>query len=105
MSEKLQSLLEEISSEPPLILISKEPSPPTSFDEEPAPPICSHQPNNAEPASETDSVAAPTDAVARRAQRARSLLAGLDLDTAIRFRWAMREEASERNCRPSAKRT
>jgi hypothetical protein len=96
-TEKLQSLLADILSEPPLISTNTEPSPPTFFDE-PAPPILSRQSNNVEPAIETAVVAAPTDAesAVRRAQQAKSLLAGLDLDTAIRLRWAMRDIRGKR---------
>jgi hypothetical protein len=50
----------------------------------------------------------PTDAegaVVRSAKHAKSLLAGLDLDTAIRLRWVMRDIKAKRNCRPSAKMT
>ena len=86
----LHSALAEILSEPP--------SPPTFFDEEPAPPTLSNQPNNVEPAVETAAVAPPSDAesAVRRAQQAKSLLAGLDLDTAIRLRWAMRDVRAKR---------
>jgi len=91
-TEKLQSLLAQILSEPPLISTNTEPSPPTFFDEEPAPAAFSNQPNNVEP------VAPPTDAesAVRRAEQAKSLLAGLDLDTAIRLRWAMRDIRAKR---------
>ena len=97
-TEKLQSLLAEILSEPPLISTNTEPSPPTFFDEEPAPPNLSHPPYNVEPAIETAAVAAPTDAesAVRRAQQAKALLAGLGLDTAIRLRWAMRDIRGKR---------
>ena len=86
----LHSALAEILSEPP--------SPPTFFDEEPARPTLSNQPNNVEPAVETAAVAPPSDAesAVRRAQQAKSLLAGLDLDTAIRLRWAMRDVRAKR---------
>jgi hypothetical protein len=86
----LHSALAEILSEPP--------SPPTFFDEEPARPTLSNQPNNVEPAVETAAVAAPSDAesAVRQAQQAKSLLAGLDLDTAIRLRWAMRDVRAKR---------
>jgi hypothetical protein len=86
----LHSALAEILSEPP--------SHPTLFDEEPARPTPSNQPNNVEPAVETAAVAPPSDAesAVRRAQQAKSLLAGLDLDTAIRLRWAMRDVRAKR---------
>ena len=97
-TEKLQSLLADILSEPPLISTNTEPSPPTFFDEEPARPTPSNQPNNVEPAVETAAVAPPSDAesAVRRARQAKSLLAGLDLDTAIRLRWAMRDVRAKR---------
>ena len=86
----LHSALAEILSEPP--------SHPTFFDEEPARPTPSNQPNNVEPAVETAAVAPPSDAesAVRRAQQAKSLLAGLDLDIAIRLRWAMRDVRAKR---------
>ena len=97
-TDKLQAAIAEILSEPPLISTNREPSPPTFFDEEPAPPTLSNQPNNVEPAIETAAVDPPTDAesAVRRAQQAKSLLAGLDLDTAIRLRWVMRDIRGKR---------
>jgi len=88
-TEKPQSLLAETGTEP---------SPPPLFDEEPAPPTLSNQPNNAEPAVETAAVDPSTDAesAVRRAEQAKLLLAGLDLDTAIRLRWAMRDIRAKR---------
>jgi len=79
--------LAEILSEPPLISTNTEPSPPTFFD----------QPTKEEPAEQTP-VDAPADAgnLAIRAEQAKSLLAGLDLDTAIRLRWAMRDIRAKR---------
>jgi hypothetical protein len=51
-----------------------------------------------EPAVETAAVDPPTDteSAVGQAQRAKSLLAGLDLDTAIRLRWAMRDIRAKR---------
>jgi len=97
-TDKLQSTIAEILSEPPLISTNTEPSPPTFFDEEPAPPTLSNQPNNVEPMIETAAVDPPTDAesAVRRAQQAKSLLTSLDLDTAIRLRWAMRDIRGKR---------
>src|SRR6266404_6140648 len=97
-TDKLQATIAQILGEPPLISTNIDPSPPTFFDEEPAPPTLSNQPNNVEPAVETAAVDPPTDAESslRRAQQAKSLLAGLDLDTAIRLRWAMRDIRSKR---------
>ena len=93
--EKPQSLLAGILDEPPVISTNTEPSP---FDEEPAaPPTLSIQPNNVQPAVEAAAVDPSTDAEsARRAQEAKSLLAGLDLDTAIRLRWVMRDIRAKR---------
>src|SRR5207248_7190964 len=81
--------------EPPLISTNTEPS---AFDEEPAPPTLSNQPNNVEPAVEAAAadLAADAESVVRRAQEAKSLLAGLDLDTAIRLRWVMRDIRAKR---------
>jgi hypothetical protein len=98
-TDKLQAAIAEILSEPPLISTNTEPSPVTFFDEEPAPPTLSDQPGNVEPAIETAAVDdPPTDAesAVRRAQQAKSLLAGPDLDTAIRLRWAMRDIRGKR---------
>ena len=93
-TEKPQSLLAGILGEPPVISTNTEPSP---FDEEPAPPTPPNAPNNAEPAVEAAAVDPSTDAEsARRAQEAKSLLAGLDLDTAIRLRWVMRDIRAKR---------
>ena len=75
-----QNALAEILSEPPMVSTNTEPSPPTFLDEEPA---------------EQTPVDAPADA-GNRAEQAKSLLAGLDLDTAIRLRWAMRDIRAKR---------
>jgi hypothetical protein len=82
-TDKLQATIAEILSEPPLISTNTEPSPPTFFDEEPA---------------EQTPVDAPADAgnLAIRAEQAKSLLAGLDLDTAIRLRWVLRDIRGKR---------
>ena len=94
-TEKPQSLLAGILDEPPLISTNTEPS---AFDEEPAPPTLSNQPNNVEPAVEAAAadLAAEAESAVRRAQEAKSLLAGLDLDTAIRLRWVMRDIRAKR---------
>jgi hypothetical protein len=91
----LHNTLTEIFREPPPISTNTQPSPPIFFDEEPAPATFSNQPNNVEPAM---AVASPTDAesAVRRAEQAKPLLAGLDLDTAIRLRWAMRDIRAKR---------
>lgn len=56
------------------------------------------EPPRLDPASRTVSVAPPpdTEGAVTRAQQARSLLAELDLNTAIRLRWVMRDIRSER---------
>jgi len=94
-TEKPQSLLAGILGEPPLISTNIEPSP---YDEEPAPPTLSLQLNNAEPAVEAAAVdpVADAESAVKRAQQAKSLLAGLDLDTAIRLRWVMRDIRAKR---------
>jgi hypothetical protein len=95
MSRKPQSLLAGILGEPPVISTNTEPSP---FDEEPAPPTPPNAPNNAEPAVEAAAVdpVADAESAVKRAQQAKSLLAGLDLDTAIRLRWVMRDIRANR---------
>jgi len=116
-TEKPQSLLADILSEPPLISTHKEPTPPTFFDEEPdeakqerdddedgpqAPKIDDAEKESPgivrqTPAEQT-SADAPVAAenLTIRTQQAKSLLAGLDLDTAIRLRWAMRDIRGKR---------
>jgi len=132
-TEKPQSLLADILSEPPLISTHKEPTPPTFFDEEPDEAkqerdevtTCAEQNLAADngltdedipqapkiddaekespgivrqtPAEQT-SADAPVAAenLTIRTQQAKSLLAGLDLDTAIRLRWAMRDIRGKR---------
>jgi hypothetical protein len=134
-TEKPQSLLADILSEPPLISTHKEPAPPTFFDEEPDDAkqerdevtTCAEQNLAADigltdedisqapkiddaekespgivrqtPAEQTSADAdAPVAAenLTIRTQQAKSLLAGLDLDTAIRLRWAMRDIRGKR---------
>ncbi len=48
-TDKLQATIAQILGEPPLISTNTVPSPPTFFDEEPAPPILSNQPNHRDP--------------------------------------------------------
>jgi hypothetical protein len=120
-TEKLHSLLADILSEPPLISTHKEPAPPTFFDQEPdeakqerdevtaraeqnlaadigltheaGPPKSTTQ----TPAEQTSADApAAAENLTMRAEHAKSLLAGLDLDTAIRLRWAMRDIRGKR---------
>ena len=81
--DKLQELRNALAgnlSEPPLISTITEPSRPTFLDEESA---------------EQTPVDAPADA-GNRAEQAKSLLAGLDLDTAIRLRWVLRDIRGKR---------
>jgi hypothetical protein len=91
----LHNTLAEIFREPPLISTNTQPSPPIFFDEEPAPATFSNQPSNV---GRAVAVAPPTDAesAVRQAEQAKSLLAGLDLDTAIRLRWVMRDIRGKR---------
>lgn len=92
---KLHNTLAEIFREPPLISTNTQPSPPIFFDKEPAPATFSNQPSDVGPAV---AVVPPTDAesAVRRAEQAKSLLAGLNLDTAIRLRWVMRDIRGKR---------
>ena len=84
----LDSLLADIFREPPLISTNVEPSPSAFAD----------QPNG-----EASAVQAPTvhissdeEKAVRLAEQAKSLLAGLNRDTAIRLRWAMRDIKAKR---------
>src|SRR5438045_2312180 len=96
-TEKHPSLLAGILDEPPVISTNPEHSPATFFDDEPALPTLSDPPNDAEPAVEiAGDPATDEESASRRAQQARSLLAGLDLDTAIRLRWVMRDIRGKR---------
>src|SRR3954451_15602490 len=92
-ADKLQTVrftLNEILGEPP--------SPPTYFDEEAAPVPVSNQPTEVQPPIEPAVVDPPTDAgiAAISAKAAKSLLADLGIDTAIRLRWAMRDIRGKR---------
>ena len=82
----LDSMLTEVFREPP-ISTKTEPAPTTSFD----------QPTHEEPADQA-AVDAPSEAgnPSIRAEQAKSLLAGLGLDTAIRLRWALRDIKAKR---------
>jgi hypothetical protein len=85
---ELDSVLAEIFREPPLISTNIDPSPATSFD----------QPNEEDLAVQAPAADAPPDVddAVLRAEQAKSLLAGLDLDTGIRLRWAMRDIRGKR---------
>ncbi|WP_249135233.1 hypothetical protein [Bradyrhizobium sp. AUGA SZCCT0222] len=84
--QEMDKVLSEIFGE--LISTQIEPAPATSFD----------PPNEEEPSVQAPAVDAPPDAedAVRRAEQAKSLLSGLNLDTAIRLRWAMRDIRSKR---------
>jgi|tagenome__1003787_1003787.scaffolds.fasta_scaffold18522994_1 hypothetical protein len=71
-------------------------SPSTYFDEEAAPAPVPKEPTEVEPALEP--AAPPSDAgmAAISAKEAKSLLADLGIDTAIRLRWAMRDIRGKR---------
>jgi hypothetical protein len=71
---------------------------PSIFEKEPSRPLLSGQPGNVEPAVKAVAVASSTDleSVVIRAQQAKSLLVELDLNTAIRFRWIMRDIRAKR---------
>jgi len=85
--DELQATIADIVSEPPLISTNTETSPPAFFD----------KPANEEPAEQTP-VDAPADAgnLAIRAETAKSVLDGLNLDTAITLRWVLRDIRAKR---------
>ena len=85
--DELQATIADILSEPPLVSTNTETSPPAFFD----------KPTNEEPAEQTP-VDAPADAgnPAIRTERAKSVLDGLNLDTAIRLRWVLRDIRAKR---------
>jgi len=81
------------------IAISNEPpSTPSFFDKEPGPASLADKPNGEEPAvaAAVDPASDAEGAMVRSAKHAKSLLAGLDLDTAIRLRWVMRDIKAKR---------
>jgi hypothetical protein len=87
-TQELDNILAGIFRESPLISTNTR-LPPSSF---------SDRPSNEGPSVHPPAVEAPPNGVnaAERAEQARSLLAGLDLDTAIRLRWAMRDIRGKR---------
>ncbi|WP_247835735.1 hypothetical protein [Bradyrhizobium sp. 200] len=89
-NRQAKSFLTEL---PPLISINTETSSPIR---EKQPSTLSCQPDNARPSAKTVVVAYPTDAESALPQQANSLLAALDLNTAIRLRWVMRDIRSKR---------
>ena len=84
----LDGFLAEIFREGPLISTSAEP-PPLDLPD---------QASGIDPEYETTAIAAPPEVENAEitAQQAKSLLAGLNRDTAIRLRWAMRDIRSKR---------
>jgi hypothetical protein len=110
--DKLQALRNALAGnlgEPPLNSTNTEPSPPAFFDEES--PVGTERAlvdeaeqtdaaiaRSAPTPAEQTPIDAPADAenLVIRAEQAKSLLAGLDLDTAIRLRWAMRDIRAKR---------
>ena len=78
-------------------VLSEAPKPPTYFDDEPEPaPVANQLQPKAQPIVEP--AAPPSDAgmAAISAKEAKSLLADLGIDTAIRLRWAMRDIRGKR---------
>jgi hypothetical protein len=94
LARQAKSLLTEM---PALTSTNAKPSPPI-FEKEPSRPPVSDQPANVEPTAKAVAVAPPadTESAVTRAQQAKSLLAELDLNTAIRLRWVMRDIRSKR---------
>jgi len=68
------------------------------LDKEPAPASLADKPKSLEPAVETAVIDAPNDPedAVRSATQAKSLLAGLGIDSAIQLRWAMRDIRAKR---------
>ena len=81
----LGNILAGVFREPP-ISTKTEPAPTTSFD----------QPTNEEPADQAAVDAPPEVGNPSISEQAKPLLAGLDLDTAIRLRWALRDIKAKR---------
>src|SRR3954447_2122796 len=78
-------------------IMSERPSPPTYFDDEPAPaPVSNQPPRKAQPIVEATAPATDAGNAAISATDAKSLLADLGIDTAIRLRWAMRDIRGKR---------
>ena len=68
------------------------------FEEDSPPPSLSGQQDNVEPAANAvaDAAADHMESAVKRAQQAKALLAEMDIDTAIRLRWVMRDIRSKR---------
>jgi hypothetical protein len=86
--QPLDSLLADIFREPPLISTNLEPLPST-FSEQ-----ADDEPSAIRPV--TFDTSPDEEKAVRLAEHAKSLLAGLNLDTAIRLRWAMRDIKAKR---------
>src|SRR4051794_32469191 len=86
--QALDSLLADIFREPPLI----------STNVEPLPSAFSDQPNGEASVVQTATAHTSPDEekAVRLAEQAKALLAGLNRDTAIRLRWAMRDIKAKR---------
>lgn len=78
-----------------LRVLNAKPSPPL-LDKEPSRSTLASQPDNAGISVETIAPPADTESAVTRAQQAKLLLAGLDLNTAIHLRWVMRDIRSKR---------
>jgi len=113
--QTLDNLLADIFREPPLISTDIEPAPSASPDQPPTasafpdqPPSASavpDQPPSAVPDQPNGEVSDPQTPIAdtspdteavKLAEQAKSLLAGLNRDTAIRLRWALRDIKAKR---------
>ena len=94
LARQTKSLLTEM---PALVSTDAKSSAPI-FEKEPARRPVSDQPADVAPTAEAVAVAPPadTESAVTRAQQAKSLLAELDLNTAIRLRWVMRDIRSKR---------
>ncbi|WP_426527896.1 hypothetical protein [Bradyrhizobium sp. McL0615] len=94
MAPQTKSLLTEM----PALVSTVVKSPAPIFQTEPSRPRNSDQPVDAPPTAKAVAVDPPTDteSAVTRAQHAKSLLAELDLNTAIHLRWVMRDIRSKR---------
>jgi hypothetical protein len=94
LAPQTKSLLTEM----PALVSTDAKSPAPIFEKEPSRPPISDQPVDAAPTAKAVAVDPPTDteSAVTRAQHAKSLLDGLDLNTAIHLRWVMRDIRSKR---------
>jgi hypothetical protein len=101
-AEKAKSLLGELGIDTVrktlTAILSETSAPPSLFDKEPAPQSFSDKRKSELPGVEPAMVDPTTDAqsAVRSAKQAKSLLAGLDMYTEIRLRWAMRDIRGKR---------